>query len=288
MRNYDIYFPELAIKFEYMCENNDLKLLKKYQNKFKKIDMFCNNNANIFNDLVKANSLKKFLNELDVGINSIDSIFINLIIYIIEDDIKSFQYSVKEIIQNNLFKNKFSKEILTSLSIAVNKKTQIGFYQPMIDLLDEYFKVFNLKYLLKAKIFMHNGDFASLYTIVDQLHKKNYVDAQNIKNNIIIHLINNDFKPTLLKYLHSKYENFISKITIIHYKIKLEKYDDAMNLLNSLDYNSDSELYRKNVITFKLAKRWNNPELCISIIDSLNLDYKMNVELKTKILSFLT
>jgi ribosomal protein L22 len=232
--------------------------------------------------------MKRFLDELEVGIDSIDSIFINLIIYINKDDVESFQYAVKKIIQDNLFKNKFCKEILICLSMSVNKKTQIGFYQPMIDLLDKYFKVFNFKYLLKAKISIINSDFVNLYKIVDQLHKKNYVDAQNIKNNIIIHLINNDFKPILFKYLHCKYDNFITKITKIHYKIKIEKYDDALNLLNTLECTSDSELYRKNIISFKLAKCLGNFDLCHNIIDSLKLDNKKNTDLQKKILSFLS
>jgi len=287
MRNYDIYFPELATKFEYINENNDLQLFKFYQKKFKKINIL-SNKPNNFNDLANSYSMKRFLDELEVGLDSIDSIFINLLIYINKNDVEGYQYTVKNIIQNNLFKNKFCKEILICLSMAVSKKTQIGFYQPMIDLLDKYFKVFNFKYLLKAKISIINSDFVNLYRIVDQLHKKNYVDAQNIKNNIIIHLINNDFKPILLKYLHCKYDNFITKITIIHYQIKLEKYDDALNLLNTLECSSDSELHRKNIISFKLAKSWGNFELCRDIMGSLNLDNKKNVDLNTKILSFLS
>ena len=101
-------------------------------------------------------------------------------------------------------------------------------------------------------------------------------------------MINNDFKPILLKYLHCKYDNFITKITIIHYQIKLEKYDDALNLLNTLECSSDSELHRKNIISFKLAKSWGNFELCRDIMGSLNLDNKKNVDLNTKILSFLS
>lgn len=177
MRNYDIYFPELAAKFEYISGNNNLQLYAKYQVKFKKINIL-SNKPNNFNDLANSYSMKRFIDELEVGTDSIDSIF--------------------------------------------------------------------------------------------------------------IHLINNNFKTILLKYLYCKYDNFITKITKIHYKIKPEKYDDALNLLNTLECSSDSELYRKNIISFKLAKRWGNPELCRNIIDTLNLDNKKNADLHKKILSFLS
>lgn len=283
MRNYDVYFPELASKFEDLYINN-IEVFTRYQEKFRSIQII--KNESISNDLGRFYSLKKILNELQIEHISPDNMFTNLMINIYEGDIKKFEHTVHIIIQNNLFKKNTHNGILIHLARTAIKNAEVSFYQPMIDLLDEYFIEFNLKYFLEVKLCINNANYRGLYKILKKIHNRNYVDLQNIKNRIINYLIFNDFNIILFKYLHPNSEDFLSKITVINYEIKLERYDNALSLINNLQTNSDSELFKKNSILFKLAKKLKKPDLCVTIIDSLNCDDQRDVELKKSILSF--
>lgn len=286
MRNFDNNFPELKKEFIKLFEKNNQSQLDKY------IDIFRENyvgkdNHDYINDQTRTKNLLKLINEIGISDFSVDSLTLQLIILIQNEDSKKFNLLVKKIINRGSKKISGFNENIMILGRLILSNKLFNFYKPLLQLINSYFPEYNFKYFLQSEIFKNEKNFKGMHKVLGALNKISNHDAEIYKFRLLDYLIENDFNESLNTYLNSNYDLFLSKVVKINFYLKKKDYTKSIKYFNKLKPKSKTQHLRKQRLSLVISKETNNPSICTEALKTISAIDKSSEKIKANIIIYL-